>query len=75
MAILVTGGAGYIGSVTVERLRANNEEVVVLDDLLYGHRGAVDKDVPLYQGKVGDTKLLARIAKDINWMPAFISRR
>jgi UDP-glucose 4-epimerase len=64
MAILVTGGAGYIGSVTVERLRANNEEVVVLDDLLYGHRGAVDKDVPLYQGKVGDTKLLARIAKE-----------
>jgi UDP-glucose 4-epimerase len=63
MAILVTGGAGYIGSVTVERLRANNEEVVVLDDLVYGHRGAVDKDVPFYQGKVGDTELLARIAR------------
>jgi UDP-glucose 4-epimerase len=64
MAILVTGGAGYIGSITVERLRANNEEVVVLDDLVYGHRGAVDKDVPFYQGKVGDTELLARLAKE-----------
>jgi UDP-glucose 4-epimerase len=63
MAILITGGAGYIGSVTVERLRANNEEVVVLDDLAYGHRCAVDKQVPLYEGKVGDTDLLARIAK------------
>jgi UDP-glucose 4-epimerase len=64
MAILVTGGAGYIGSITVERLRANNEEVVVLDDLVYGHRGAVDKDVPFYQGKVGDTELLARLARE-----------
>src|SRR6202050_5289991 len=64
MAILVTGGAGYIGSVTVERLRANDEEVVVLDDLVYGHRGAVDKDVPFYQGKAGDTELLARIARE-----------
>ena len=38
MAILVTGGAGYIGSVTVERLRAKGEQVVVLDDLGRGHR-------------------------------------
>jgi UDP-glucose 4-epimerase len=64
MAILVTGGAGYIGSVTVERLRANKEDVVVLDDLAYGHRGALDKHVPFYQGKAGDAELLARIAKE-----------
>jgi UDP-glucose 4-epimerase len=62
MAILVTGGAGYIGSVTVERLRANNEDVVVLDDLVYGHRDAVGSDIHFYQGKVGDLALLARIA-------------
>jgi UDP-glucose 4-epimerase len=62
MAILVTGGAGYIGSVTVERLRANNEDVVVLDDLVYGHRDAVGSDIRFYQGKVGDLALLARIA-------------
>ena len=36
MTILVTGGAGYIGSVTVERLRAKGEHVVVLDDLFRG---------------------------------------
>ena len=40
MAILVTGGTGYIGSVTVERLRAKGEQVVVLDDLERGHRAA-----------------------------------
>ncbi len=64
MAILVTGGAGYIGSVTVERLRANQEEVVVLDDLVYGHRDAIDANVHFYQGKVGDVALLSRIAAE-----------
>ena len=54
MAILITGGAGYIGSVTVDRLRAMGEEVVVLDDLGRGHRSALQKDVPFYQGRVGD---------------------
>ena len=64
MTILVTGGAGYIGSVTVERLRANKEDVVVLDDLVYGHREAVDPGVRFYQGKVGDSTHLERIAKE-----------
>ena len=64
MAILVTGGAGYIGSVTVERLSGNGEDVVVLDDLVYGHREAVDSGVHFYQGKVGDSALLERIAKE-----------
>jgi UDP-glucose 4-epimerase len=64
MTILVTGGAGYIGSVTVERLRANREDVVVLDDLAYGHREAVDPEVHFYQGSVGDSALLERIATE-----------
>ncbi len=64
MTILVTGGAGYIGSATVERLRAKDERVVVLDDLYRGHRGAVDKDVPLYQGRVGDRALVERIVAE-----------
>ena len=64
MAILVTGGAGYIGSVTVDRLRAKDEEVVVLDDLRRGHRSAVHKDVPFYHGRVGDRALVARIAME-----------
>ncbi len=64
MAILVTGGAGYIGSVTVERLLAIGEEVIVLDDLTRGHRLALDGDVPFYTGNVGDRALLARIAHE-----------
>ena len=66
MAILVTGGTGYIGSVTVERLRASGEQVVVLDDLARGHRAALDADVPFYRGCVGDRDLVARIAKEHN---------
>jgi UDP-glucose 4-epimerase len=64
MAILVTGGAGYIGSVTVELLRAKNEQVVVLDDLFRGHRESLDRDIPLYEGKVGDRALVSRIAEE-----------
>jgi len=64
MAILVTGGAGYIGSVTVDRLRERGEQVVVLDDLKRGHRSAVHKDVPFYQGCVGNRELVAQIAAE-----------
>jgi len=64
MAVLVTGGAGYIGSVFVEILRAAGEGVVVLDDLSRGHRAAVDTSLPFYLGKTGDRALVARIARD-----------
>jgi len=64
MKVLVTGGAGYIGSVTVERLKRRGEQVVVLDDLVRGHRAALEADVPFYQGRVGDRALIARIAKE-----------
>ena len=63
MAILVTGGAGYIGSATVELLKAQGAAVVVLDNLVYGHRTAV-ADVPFYQGSIGDKDLIGRIVKD-----------
>lgn len=64
MVILVTGGAGYIGSVTVDQLCANGKKVVVLDDLRRGHRSAVPSDVPFYRGRVGDRALVARIAAE-----------
>jgi UDP-glucose 4-epimerase len=68
MTILITGGAGYIGSVTTELLRARGEQVVVLDNLSRGYRDAVDPTIPFYEGNVGDRELVARIARehDIN---------
>ncbi len=64
MAILLTGGAGYIGSVTVELLAANHEQLVVLDNLSRGHREAVDAQIPFYQGEVGDDDLIKRITSE-----------
>lgn len=63
MPILVTGGAGYIGSVTTQLLRARGEQVVVLDNLSRGHRGAVAADIIFYEGNVGDRDLIVRIAR------------
>ena len=63
MTILVTGGAGYIGSATVELLRKEGASVVVLDNLVYGHRAAIEADVPFYQGNVGDKDLVKEIVK------------
>lgn len=64
MSVLVTGGAGYIGSATVELLKSKNLEVVVLDNLVYGHRQAVDESVAFYQGEIGDKDLIGRIVKE-----------
>jgi UDP-glucose 4-epimerase len=61
MAILVTGGAGYIGSATVEMLRAQDKKVVVLDNLAYGHKQALFKDTPFYEGDIGDAELVKDI--------------
>lgn len=57
MAILVTGGAGYIGSHTVAELLAAGEEVVVVDSLTTGHRGAV-LGGKLYVGDIRDGAFL-----------------
>lgn len=57
--VLVTGGAGYIGSHVVLALRDAGRPVVVLDDLSTGRRAAVPDGVPLVQGDVGDAALLA----------------
>jgi UDP-glucose 4-epimerase len=61
MNVLVTGGAGYIGSVTVEALCVAGERVVVLDDLSRGHRKALNPDVPFYEGDTGDELLVRNI--------------
>jgi UDP-glucose 4-epimerase len=64
MAILVTGGAGYIGSVVAEVLHARGKQVVVLDNLSRGHADAVPAGIGFYAGDVGDRELIARIARD-----------
>ena len=64
MAILVTGGCGYIGGVTVELLRDRGREVVVVDNLSRGHRAAIDADIPFYRGDVGDRALIDSIAAE-----------
>ncbi len=64
MTILVTGGAGYIGSVTTDLVRSRGEQVVVLDNLSRGHRAAVPGNVPFYEGNVGDRELVTRIARE-----------
>ena len=64
MAILITGGAGYIGSVTTELLRARGEAVVVLDNLSRGHRDAVASEIPFYEGDVGDRELVKLIVRE-----------
>ncbi|WP_270937259.1 UDP-glucose 4-epimerase GalE [Falsiroseomonas oryzae] len=56
---LVTGGAGYVGSHTVLALLDRGDEVVVLDDLSKGHRGAVAAGAKLVQGRCDDRAALA----------------
>ena len=61
MNILVTGGAGYIGSHAVRQLREAGHSVVVLDSLVTGHRNAVPDDVPFYQYDLAQTDSIAEL--------------
>ncbi|WP_139490113.1 UDP-glucose 4-epimerase GalE [Brevibacillus dissolubilis] len=63
MSILVTGGAGYIGSHTVAELVAQGEDIIVLDNLHTGHKKAVQVE-KFYQGDVRDTALLDGIFRN-----------
>jgi UDP-glucose 4-epimerase len=64
MAVLVTGGAGYIGSAFVEQLVAHGEPVVVVDDLSRGHAAAVHPRAAFHRGSTGDRELIARIVRE-----------
>ena len=59
--VLVTGGAGYIGSVVCRTLLERGHRVVVIDSLAEGHRRAVPAGVDFYQGELGDSSLLRKI--------------
>ena len=64
MNVLVVGGAGYIGSHCVRQLQAAGHRPVVLDNLVFGHRKAVDPSIPFYDGDLGDPSVLAPILRD-----------
>jgi UDP-glucose 4-epimerase len=59
--ILVTGGAGYIGSHTVRQLLKAGERIVVLDNLSYGHAEALPAEVTFVQAEMGDTAAVGKI--------------
>jgi UDP-glucose 4-epimerase len=63
-AVLITGGAGYIGSHAVHAFLDAGTEVVVLDDLSTGVRANLPKAIAFYEGDVGDRALVMRIARE-----------
>ena len=60
MKVLITGGAGYIGSHAIREFMDAGHKVMVLDDLSKGHRAAVPKDVPFVGGDLADPEAQAR---------------
>ena len=64
MRILVTGGAGYIGSVVTRQLVDQGDHVVVYDSLVRGHRRAVHPEAVFVQGDVADRDLVERTLRD-----------
>ena len=62
MSLLITGGAGFIGSHTTRLLANSGENIIVLDNLELGHRGAiVDPGVELVVGDIGDAEVVEGI--------------
>ncbi|HVU29248.1 MAG TPA: UDP-glucose 4-epimerase GalE [Sphingomicrobium sp.] len=64
LPVLVTGGAGYIGSHAVLALKDSGWPVAVIDDLSNGTREAVPGDVPFYEGNIADRALVERIFRE-----------
>jgi UDP-glucose 4-epimerase len=64
MKVLVTGGAGYIGSVITEELLNDGHRTVVFDSLYKGHRAAVEARAKFVQGDLFDSELLTSTLRD-----------
>ena len=63
MRVLVSGGAGYIGSHAVKRLRAAAHEVIVVDNLFRGHKESIPADVTFYEMDIRETEALTDVLK------------
>ncbi len=66
MNVLVTGGAGYVGSVVVEVLLQQQFFVVVVDSLIEGHRSAVPDAIPFIETDVGNRQAIKKVIEDFN---------
>ena len=66
MKVLVTGGAGYIGSHAVYALIEQGHDVVVVDNLVTGHRGDVHPNATFYHGNIGDYRFMTEVLRKEN---------
>lgn len=64
MSILITGGAGYIGSHAVYEFSDNGHDVIVVDNLSTGVRTLLPENIPFYEGDAGDQNLMGRVFSD-----------
>jgi len=65
MKLLVTGGAGYIGSICVEQLLDQGHSVTIFDNLTEGHRRALDPRAPLIEGDLQDREAIFTAMQDV----------
>ena len=65
MHILVTGGAGYIGSIAVEQALCAGHQVSVLDNLWRGHRGAISEETPFYECDLRDPGRVMDVVREV----------
>ena len=72
MAILVCGGAGYIGSHTVRQLLASGEDVIIADNLSTGHRATISSAVKFYECDIRDKSALQKIFNENKSRRSFI---
>ncbi|MTL35968.1 UDP-glucose 4-epimerase GalE, partial [Turicibacter sanguinis] len=63
MKVLVTGGAGYIGSHAVYALIEQGHDVVVVDNLVTGHRGDVHPEATFYHGSIADYRFMTEVLR------------
>ena len=66
MGILITGGAGYIGSHITEQLIDRKCDIIILDNLTTGHKRLINKEAIFIKGDINDRKLVNNIIKQYN---------